>query len=163
MKTYLISLVIALVIGGFIGWSVKPDKDCPEPNTLIEYRYVTKTDTLVKPIFKTIVKKDTIKYRDTLFIHEETNYIAEIDTTYKDSLLTAKIQYVSDIPLSLKSYFNLDFKVKEKIVTNTIVEQEEAGFWYKRFPVIIGGGLGYDIDRKTIVPTVGIYIGIRIN
>lgn len=163
MKTYLISLGIALIIGGFIGWSVKPDKDCPEPNTTTKYIYVTQTDTLVKPIFKTIVKKDTIKYRDTLFIHEETNYIAEIDTTYKDSLLTAKIQYVSDIPLSLKSYFNLDFKVREKTITNTIVEYEEAGFWSNRFVPYIGIGISYGIDSKLIEPALQLGFGVRIN
>ena len=152
---------ICLVIGGFIGYSIKPEKDCPEPNTLIEYRYITQTDTLVIPKFKTIVKTDTLKYRDTLFIHNETNYIAEIDTTYNDSSLTAKIQYVSDIPLSQKSYFNLDFKVREKIITKTIIRTEDVGFFYKRFIPYIGVGLGY--NGKTIEPNLQIGFGIRIN
>lgn len=161
MKTYLISLGIALVIGGFVGWNLKPDKDCPEPNTLIEYRYITKTDTLVKPIFKTIVKKDTIKYRDTLFIHEETNYIAEIDTTYKDSTLTAHIQFVSPIKLSPKSYFNLKFNVRETTVTNTVVQTEEVGFFYKRFIPYLGIGLSY--NGKTVEPALQLGFGVRIN
>lgn len=45
---------------------------------------------------------------------------------------------------------------------STSTEQEES-FWKDRFPVILGGGLGYDVDRKTVVPTVGIFFGIRIN
>lgn len=160
-KTYLIALGICLVIGGFIGYSIKPDKDCPEPNTLVEYRYLERVDTLIVPKFKTIIRTDTLKYRDTLFIHNETNYIAEIDTAYEDSSLTAKVQYVSDIPLSKKSYFNLDFKVREKIITKTIIQTEAAGFFYKRFIPYIGVGLGY--NGKTIEPNLQIGFGIRIN
>lgn len=49
-----------------------------------------------------------------------------------------------------------------KLQINNLPEEEDS-FWEDRFPVIIGGGIGYDINQKTIVPTVGIYFGIRIN
>ena len=152
---------ICLVIGGFIGYSIKPEKDCPEPNTLIEYRYITQTDTLVIPKFKTVIRHDTLRYIDTVVIRDVMQYIAEVDTTYKDSSLTAKIQFVSDIMLSKKSYFNLDFKVREKIITKTIIQTEDVGFFYKRFIPYIGVGLGY--NGKTIEPNLQIGFGIRIN
>ena len=159
MKTYLISIVIALIIGGFIGWSLKPDKKCPEAQTKIEYKYVTATDTIIIPKFYT--KKDTIKITqlDTFYIDNQ--YIAEVDTTFSDSLLTAKIKYISDIPLSLKSYFDLNFKVREKIITKTIEVEKEHSFWDNRFIPYIGIGLGY--NGKTIEPNAQIGFGVRIN
>ena len=42
-------------------------------------------------------------------------------------------------------------------------ECPEPSFWYKRFPVILGGGIGYDIDKKDISINLGIYFGVRIN
>ena len=162
-KTYLIALGICLVIGGFIGYSIHPDPKPIKPDVQIEYRYITKIDTLIIPKFRTIINTDTVRYSDTIFVHNETQYIAEIDTTYEDSTLTAHIQFVSPIKLSPKSYFNLKFNVRETTVTNTVVQTEEVGFWNNRFPVIIGVGIGYDIDRKTITPNIGLYWGIRIN
>lgn len=165
MKTILITIAISLLIGGFIGWSLKPDKDCPDvkPDTLIEYRYITKHDTLVIPKFRTVVYNDTISYIDTVFVHTNVNYIAEIDTTYEDSSLTAKVQFISDIPLSKKSYFDLKFNLREKTITNTVTVEKDKSFWDDRFPVILGGGIGYDINKKDMSVNFGIYVGVRIN
>lgn len=160
-KLYLISLGICLVIGGFIGYSIHGDKDCPEAttNTLIEYRYIDRVDTLRVPKFTT--KRDTtyIPQIDTFFV--ETKYIAEIDTTYEDSSLSAKVSFVSDIPLSEKSYFDLRFKIREKIVTNTVYVEKETSFFDNRFIPYLGIGIGY--NGKTIEPNLQLGFGIRIN
>jgi hypothetical protein len=160
-KLYLIALAICLVIGGFVGWSLKPDKDCPDvkPNTLIEYRYIDKVDTVFIPKF--YVRKDTITISqlDTFYI--ETKYIAAADTTFEDSSLTASIKFVSDIPLSNKSFFDMRFKVREKIITNTVIQTEEVGFWYKRFIPYLGIGISY--NGKTVEPALQLGFGIRIN
>ena len=165
MKTQLIMMGICLLIGGYIGYSIKPDKDCPDvkPNTLIEYRFIEKTDTLIVPKFKTVVYKDTISYTDTVFIHTNINYIAEVDTTYTDSTLTAHVQFVSPIPLSPKSYFNMKFGVRERSITNTVVQTEKVGFWYKRFVASLGIGVMYDIDRQTLGVGPVLSFGIRLN
>ena len=160
-KSYLFALGICLVIGGFVGWSLKPVKDCPDtkPNTLIEYRYVDKTDTIFIPKF--YVRKDTVKILqlDTFFV--ETKYIAAADTTFKDSSLTADIKFISDIPLSGKSFFDLRFKVREKIITNTVIQTEEVGFWYKRFVPYLGVGINY--NGKTTDVGLQLGFGVRIN
>ena len=165
MKTQLIAMAICLLIGGFIGWSFKPDKEYPEvkPNTLIEFRYIDKTDTLIVPKFKTVIKKDTVKFSDTVFVHQETQYIASIDTTYSDSSLTANVEFVSPIPLSNKSYFNMKFSIREKAVTNTIIEKEEWGFFHKRFITYFGIGISYGIDSKTVEPAIQLGLGVRLN
>ena len=165
MKTQLIMMGICLLIGGYIGYSIKPDKDCPDvkPNTLIEFRYIDKTDTLIVPKFKTVIKKDTVKFSDTVFIHQETQYIASVDTTYEDSSLTANVEFVSPIPLSPKSYFNMKFGVRERSITNTVVQTEKVGFWYKRFVASLGIGIMYDIDRQTLGVGPVLSFGIRLN
>jgi len=160
-KTYLIALEICLVIGGFIGYSIHPDPRPIKPDVQIEYRYITKTDTLIIPKFRTVINTDTVRYSDTIFVHNETQYIAELDTTYEDSTLTAHIQFVSPIKLSPKSYFNLDFATREKIVTNTVVQTEEVGFFYKRFIPYLGIGLSY--NGKTVEPALQLGFGVRIN
>ena len=165
MKIQLIAMAVCLLIGGFISWSIKPDKECPDvkPNTLIEYRFIEKTDTLIVPKFKTVVYKDTISYIDTVFIHTNINYIAEVDTTYTDSTLTAHVQFVSPIPLSPKSYFNMKFGVRERSITNTVVQTEKVGFFYKRFIPYFGIGISYGIDSKTLEPAIQLGFGIRLN
>lgn len=163
MKTILIVITISLVIGGFIGWNLRPQPEPLKPDTLIEFRYITKQDTLVIPKFKTVIKKDTLRFRDTVFIHQETNYIAEVDTAYEDSSLTANVQFVSPIPLSPKSYFNLGFKVREKTITNTIIQEEEPGVFYKRFITYLGFGVSYGLDSKKIEPAFQLGIGVRLN
>ena len=160
-KTYLIALGICLVIGGFIGYSIHPDPKPIKPDVQIEYRYITKTDTLIIPKFRTVINTDTVRYSDTIFVHNETQYIAEIDTTYEDSTLTAHIQFVSPIKLSPKSYFNLKFSVRETTVTNTVVQTEEVGFFYKRFIPYLGIGLSY--NGKTVEPALQLGFGVRIN
>ena len=161
MKTILFTLVLGIVIGGYIGWGVKPEKDCPEvePNTLIEYRYIDKIDTVFIP--KHYTQKDTVivSQLDTFYV--ETKYIAEADTTYQDSSLSFNVKYVSDIPLSDKSFFDMRFKVREKTVTNTVIQTEKVGFWYKRFIPYFGIGLSY--NGTTVEPAVQIGFGVRIN
>jgi len=164
-KTYLIALGICLIIGGFIGWNLKSNK-CPEPvkpNTIIEYRDTSYTVPNAKPKFITKIIKDTIVYHDTIFIHNDIQYIAAIDSTFEDSSLTASIAFVSDIPLSDNSFFDMRFKVREKIITNTIIQTEDVGFWYKRFIVYAGLGLIYDLDDKLIHVGPNIGFGIRLN
>lgn len=56
---------------------------------------------------------------------------------------------------------------KELIKENTLlrlkpVVRDEESIWNHRFPLIIGGGVGYDIDRKQIGGSVGVYWGVRI-
>ena len=161
MKTILITIAISLIIGGFVGWSLKPDKDCPDvkPNTLIEYRYIDKIDTVFIPKFYT--QKDTviISRLDTFYV--ETKYIAEADTTFEDSSLSLNVKYISDIPLSDKSFFNMRFKVREKIITNTIIQTEDVGFFYKRFIPYLGIGLSY--NGTTVEPAIQLGFGVRIN
>ena len=161
MKTILITIAISLIIGGFVGWSLKPDKDCPDvkPNTLIEYRYIDKIDTVFIPKFYT--QKDTviISQLDTFYV--ETKYIAEADTTFEDSSLSLNVKYISDIPLSDKSFFNMRFKVREKIITNTIIQTEDVGFFYKRFIPYLGIGLSY--NGTTVEPAIQLGFGVRIN
>ena len=160
-KTYLIALGICLIVGGFVGWSLKPVKDCPEvkPNTLIEYRYIDKTDTLFIPKF--YIKRDTIKISqlDTFFV--ETKYIAQADTTFEDSSLSANVKFVSDIPLSNKSFFDMRFKVREKTITNTVIQEKESSFWDHRFIPYLGVGINY--NGKTADVGVQLGFGVRIN
>jgi hypothetical protein len=160
-NSYLIALGFCLVIGALLGWSFKPGKDCPEakPNTLIEYRYVDKIDTVFIPKF--YIKKDTIKISqlDTFFV--ETKYIAAADTAFKDSSLTANVKFISDIPLSTKSFFDMRFKVREKIITKTVILTEDVGMWYKRFVAYLGAGLNY--NGKTADVGLQLGFGIRIN
>ena len=55
-------------------------------------------------------------------------YIASKDTTYGDSTLQANIQFNSRIVLDPEAYFNLKFKVREKIITETVYETEQGTY-----------------------------------
>lgn len=92
--------------------------------------YIDKVDTLLKPIFITRTKKDTIRTTDSIYIKESTQYIARKDTSYRDSLLTLAVEYVSPIPLSRDSYFNLFWKVKERTIRETKIIETYSGARY---------------------------------
>ena len=120
---------------------------CPIPeariDTVIQYEVVI--DEKVVPIFKVKIEKDTIYSTDTLIIKERIDYIAEKDTVYKDSLLHLRVQYVSDIPLSQKSYFNLWSKVREREITET-VHKTETVTYNPNFFVEGGGRVGTEFN-----------------
>ena len=94
---------------------------CPVPevqiDTVIQYEVVI--DEKIVPVFHTSVKKDTVFYTDTLII-DKTQYIAQMDTVYKDSLLALRVQYISPSPLDKRSYFSIDAKVRERLITETV-------------------------------------------
>ena len=105
------------------GWMAKGKfHTCPIPEIRIDTVtvYEVVIDPQIVPQFIEVVKKDTILLNDTIFIQENINYIAQMDSVYKDSLLTLKVQYISPSPLDKRSFFSIDAKVKEKIVTRTI-------------------------------------------
>lgn len=208
MKTYLISLVIALIIGGFIAWSLHPDDKSQEVIAQYQQRVKEVQDSLAQVIktkqqeidsLKSLEPKIIIKYKDkqhfidSTIAKDSTNSIKE----YRNGLLTLNVIPDSSKDLTFREigfgakFFN---KLQESIDLILLKDQindkqslmikqlqqkadilyeenellklkecEEPSFWYKRFPVIIGTGIGYDVDRKIIIPTVGIYIGIRIN
>lgn len=161
-KSILILIILSIIIGIFIGWGIKPKAKCPEPQVITDtvITYVTLKDTLT--VKKFLTKRDTIfiKELDTFYI--KTEYIANADTTYQDSLLQADISFISDIPLSKNSFFDLRFKLKQKEIIKTVFVEKEPSFWYKRFIPYLGVGLSLTQENK-IEPSIQLGIGIRLN
>jgi hypothetical protein len=127
---------------------------CPIPevqiDTVIQYEIVI--DEKIIPVFKVRVEKDTVYSTDTLII-DKTQYIAQMDTVYKDSLLALRVQYISPSPLDKRSYFNIDARVKEKIITNTVYNTETITYNPTFF---IDGGVRIDT-------TLNYFIGAGVN
>ena len=126
-KYVYITLAVMLII---TGWMLKSKfHNCPTPvnvtDTLIVYEVVI--DPQVIPVFKVKIEKDTVFSTDTLII-DKVQYIAQMDTTYKDSLLTLKVQYISPSPLDKRSFFSIDAKVREKIITPTIRNYQTVAY-----------------------------------
>ncbi len=161
-KTLIITLAITLIIGFVLGWQIKPEKDCPKPVTKVDttYIYIEKTDTLIKPKFYVRVDTVIIKQLDTTIIKNK--HIAEVDTLYEDLNLRANIKFISDIPLSTNSYFDLKFKLKQKEVIKTITIEKEPNFWTNRFVTYIGVGLSYSVNSTTIEPSIQLGVGVRL-
>lgn len=164
-KLVLIGIIIAL----FVVYSISVYK-LGESNARTEYisqvdtliNYVEIKDTVKVPKFYKVVYKDTIRLTDTIYVEEKTNYIAEIDTTYEDKELDLKVKYISDIPLSKKSYFDIDAKVKSLTVFQPKYIEVELGFWSNRFIPVFGVGGVYTQDGKA---DLGLFLGfgVRLN
>ena len=208
MKTYLISIVIALIIGGFIGYSFHPDDKSQEVIQKYEKQLAGAKDSLNKIIqikqreidsLKSLEPQIIIKYRekrqniDSVIATDSTNAIGEYreglktlnvlpdnskDLTYREIGFGAKFfnQLRENIDLTLlKDQINakqeslnkqLQSKIEILLSENELLklkECDEPSFWYKRFPIILGGGIGYDIEKKNMSVNFGIYFGIRIN
>jgi hypothetical protein len=106
-----------------------------DTDTLITYRTIQ--DIRIIPKYTTITKTDTIinSLTDTVFI-DNTTYIATLDTTYEDDLAKLKVDFVSDIPLSKKSYFNLDLNVKKETVFVPTYKAYEPDTWGVGFGIL---------------------------
>lgn len=169
----LIVMAICIIIGGFIGWSLKPDKKCPEiTETSIEYVEVpVKYDSLIF-VPKIVSKLQKVNVDSIYQVAKEywqqfydndvpVDFVAETDSTLNDSLLSGTIGFVSRIPIDPEGYFKTDLSVRERIVTNTVIQTEEVGFFYKRFIPYIGIGVSY--NGKTVEPALQLGFGVRIN
>jgi hypothetical protein len=104
-----------------------------ETDTLTVYRTIT--DTKIIPKYTTITKIDTVIDNDTIYL-DKTQYIASIDTTYESDLVKLKVDYISDIPLSKNSYFNLDLNVKSETVFVPTYKATEPDLWNVGFGVV---------------------------
>lgn len=131
-----------------------------DTDTVVTYFDVRDTVIIPKFITHYITQTDTIIGTDTIFI-DNTQYIARLDTTYEDGLAKLKVDFVSDIPLSKKSYFNLDLQVKKELVFVPTYVQDES-FWHNRFVPVLGIGGVYTQDGTA---DLGLFLGfgIRIN
>lgn len=132
MKPYII-IAILLIITHFLAYHLgelnKKVKIVKDTDTLITY--TTITDTIIEPEFYEIVKKDTIRdtVNNVIFIKDQSNYVAEVDTTYEDDLAKLNVKYISDIPLSKKSYFNIALDVKKEVVFVPAYKEYEPDKW----------------------------------
>jgi len=122
--------------------------------------FINIRDTVKIPVFRTRTHLDSIIIQDTVYISTVTDYIATIDTMYENDLAKLRVEFVSDIPLSRKSYFNLDLNVKKELV---FIPVKDESIWHNRFIPYFGVGLSYSIDSKLIEPAIQLGFGIRLN
>ena len=176
MKTQLIMMGIYLLIGGYIGYSIKPDKECPEiAGTSIGYVEVPAVNDSL-PYTPVVIPKqpkaqkvnvDSIyqvakKYWERIYDNSTpVDFVAKIDSnlTTQDSVLTGSIAFVSRIPLDPIGYFKTDLSVRQKTVTNTIIQKEEWGWFHKRFVPILGVGVVYTWDGQM---NLGAFLGLGV-
>jgi hypothetical protein len=170
---YLIALAICLVIGGFVGWSLKPDKKCPEiAGTTVQTDSIPVIHDSISYVPYPVVKLQKVnvdsiyqvakKYWEQFYDNAiPVDYIAKSDTTLNDPNLSGDISFVSRIPLDPNAFFRTNLTVKEKTITKTVIQTEEVGFFYKRFIPYLGIGLSY--NGTTVEPTIQLGFGIRIN
>lgn len=88
------------------------------------------------------------------------NYIAEADTTYKDSVGVFNVKYISQIPLPPSGFFELNAEWYNRDITHTINTTEiiqKKSFW-DNFNYSVFAGPGIDLINKNI----GLYVGIGI-
>ncbi len=134
MKTnitlYLIIIALFIIYSFSIyklGESNERIKYISQIDTLTTYQTIK--DTVIVPKFRTETYRDTIILTDTTYVLETHQYIAKIDTMYEDDLARLKVEYISDIPLSKKSYFNLDLNVKKEVIFVPSYKEYEPDKW----------------------------------
>lgn len=137
MKTNLILTGIILFLFAIYSYSIyelgKRSVKCePEIHTVDDYIDVADDSAQYKPkiIYKKVkVNVDSIylaakKYWEQIYDNAKPiDYVASIDTTYNDSLLTADISFVSRIPLDPEAYYKLKFNVRERTIYNTSIKE----------------------------------------
>lgn len=150
-----ITLLIFLIIGGFIGWSVKKIKVIEVPK-IVE---VVKTDTIIiEKKRKIILPAKLVKVIDTLKIYDgdyglEYGY-ASSDTTIEDDNLRLSIKYLFE-----KNLFDVDYKLRNKEIIRYL---EKPKNWKDNLGIYVGWSVGYNLNTKKIYQGIGISVGYRI-
>lgn len=153
MKTDILLVILGCIIGFLVAQILmKPEKIT---QTKVDYVYITKRDTVYYPKYYTVSKKDTVIVKDSVYIYEKTNYVAALDTVFEDSVLTAKVEFVSPIVLHPDSYFTFDYKTK--ISNTTILEKSSPSVF-----VYFGVGNTYDFINKKYGAGVSLGVGIKL-
>lgn len=147
--------------------------------TYIKIPVVTPADTVIIPP-KFIVKKIPIavnqdslwlvakKYWESYYEDGDTaiQYVAKVDTSFQDSIVSISAEFVSPMLLHPDSYFQFNsITVQYPEITTTVMKtltfwdriipdlSIQAGFGYgiihKQFDFYAGAGLSWGIDKKT--------------
>ena len=165
MKTQIVLAIIIVVLFGVYSFSIYElgkskarTQIIRDTDTVVTYRTIQ--DIQIIPKYTTIYKTDSVKITDTLFVFD-TSYVASLDTVYEDDTAKLRVDFVSPIPLSKKSYFNLDLEVKKEMVFVPTYIKDES-FWSNRFVPILGIGGVYTQDGQM---DLGLFLGfgVRLN
>jgi len=169
-------LLIFLIIGGLIGWFVKPS---PMPvitvKTETDTVFTERTITLEK--IKPITKKEIIKQKvniDSLW-QEALNYfvvsysdsssymyVNELDTTFVSDDLTLNVRFNSYIPTHPSSYFDIDARVRHRTIKETVtVYREKEPSFIDHFGVGVQAGYFYIPRTKQL--DFGVGVGLSVN
>jgi hypothetical protein len=155
----IIVIILLLGVGYFVGSKTSIERiESIRTDTLIVYKQVIDTVHSVRYSYRYIqgvkVNIDSLwleakaYWKDIIKDSLNAVYVASIDTTYQDSLLTAKVSYISPIPLHPRSYFAMDFKVKERTIETVETVVLKDSFWKNRFIVYVGAGINYNTDLR---------------
>lgn len=170
--TRLIIIIIIAIAVFFIG---RESGEQIKSETIIDTVMVERVlfDTIVKPVFRVRIKTDTVYVPtniDSLFeiakqhVHADSieiyspSFIAEKDTLYEDSLIYAKVSFVSRLPLDPGAYFQWHFRMKYPEIHKRELLTKPEGFWDQ---LGLGFGVGYGVDLKTGVFHPNISFGLH--
>lgn len=138
--TIIIAVILILAVSHlstyYLGRSHVEIKYRTQIDTLIEYK--TNIIEKIVPKYYTVIKKDTIiliEGNDTIYI-DNTQYIAQVDTSLENDDAKLMVQYVQDLPLSQNGFFNIDLRVKNTTVFVPTYKQEERDTWGVGFGIL---------------------------
>jgi hypothetical protein len=134
-----------------LSWGRKPDV-----KTNIVYRdtviYITLTefDTIYKPEIVEVIKKDTIREPDTVFVYNDYYAVNRYaDTLRNDSLAFAYIEeYVSQNKIQ-ERIFRLKVNERQQTITNTVTKTVEKSHLYLGVDATTNNGLYLGATFKT--------------
>ena len=137
--TIIIAVILILAVSHlstyYLGRSHVEIKYRTQVDTLIEYR--TNIIEKIVPKYYQVIKKDTVitTEKDTIYI-DNTQYIAQVDTSLENDDAKLMVQYVQDLPLSMNGFFNIDLQVKRTTVFVPTYIKEERDTWGVGFGIL---------------------------
>ena len=137
--TIIIAVILILAVSHlstyYLGRSHVEIKYRTQIDTLIEYK--TNIIEKIVPKYYQVIKKDTVitTEKDTIYI-DNTQYIAQVDTSLENDDAKLMVQYVQDLPLSMNGFFNIDLQVKRTTVFVPTYIKEERDTWGVGFGIL---------------------------
>jgi len=170
-----ITLAVCVVLGALIFWFVARNNT---GSTQTGVRIIEKSvfrDTVYSIKYQTIEKLKPVFTVDTVEVyiaskdssHEEVRapvFTASMDTVMFDSSLSLEIRYRSPVPLDANSFFEIEAKLKERMVreVETVYIEKEPDILNKwlHFGLVIAPGYGLRNKQTDIFIGMGVMIGL---
>lgn len=143
-------LIAAMLIGGVIGWYLKPcDCQSVPVASSIDYKVDTVQHIITSPPITLKAKADTVVTHDTLQLYTTPSFTATLDTLVDQDTVSVAFDYPAyTFAVALRQAPDT-LKVEYKTITITNTNHERRPWWMDALTHVGAAAVGYGVGSLT--------------